>query len=33
MAISTLYKGMKIHPVSGYIRLKVRAYLHAEIER
>jgi len=33
MAISTLYKGVKIHPVKGYIRMKVRAYLHVAIPR
>jgi cell wall-associated NlpC family hydrolase len=35
MAISTLINpyGVKIHPVTGYIGMKVKAYLHVELTR
>jgi cell wall-associated NlpC family hydrolase len=35
MAISALVNpyGVKIHPVTGYIGMKVKAYLHTQIER
>jgi cell wall-associated NlpC family hydrolase len=35
MAISTLTtkSGVGIHPVKGYLGIKVRAYLHVELER
>ena len=35
MAVSTLVNphGVKIHPVTGYLGMKVKAYLHVQLER